>query len=109
MATAVKTTVTELPHSRVRVEAEIPADEVQRSLEMQARKLGQEMKLPGFRQGKIPPTIVIQRLGRDPILDEAVRGQLTELVHEGDRRLRHRAGRRSRRSTSATCPTRASR
>jgi trigger factor len=77
MATAVKTTVTELPHSRVRVEAEIPADEVQRSLENQARKLGREMKLPGFRQGKIPPTIVIQRLGRDPVLDEAVRGQLT--------------------------------
>ncbi len=77
MATAVKTTVTELPHSRVRVEAEIAADEVQRSLEQQARKLGREMKLPGFRQGKIPPTIVIQRLGREPILDEAVRGQLT--------------------------------
>jgi trigger factor len=77
MATAVKTTVIELPHSRVRVEAEIPADEVQRSLENQARKLGREMKLPGFRQGKIPPTIVIQRLGRDPVLDEAVRGQLT--------------------------------
>ncbi|MEA2193130.1 MAG: trigger factor, partial [Solirubrobacteraceae bacterium] len=77
MPTAVKTTVTELPHSRVRVEAEVPADAVQRSLEMQAAKLGREMKLPGFRQGKIPPTIVIQRLGREPILDEAVRGQLT--------------------------------
>ena len=77
MPTAVKTTVTDLPNSRVRVEAEIDADEVQRSLENQARKLGREMKLPGFRQGKIPPTIVIQRLGRDPILDEAVRGELT--------------------------------
>lgn len=77
MATAVKTNVTELPHSRVRVETEIAADEVQRSLENQARKLGREMKLPGFRQGKIPPTIVIQRLGRDPVLDEAVRGELT--------------------------------
>ena len=77
MATAVKTTVTELPQSRVRVEAEIPADEVQRTLENQARKLGREMKLPGFRQGKIPPTIVIQRLGREPILDEAVRDRLT--------------------------------
>lgn len=77
MATAVKTTVTDLPNSRVRVEAEIAADEVQRSLENQARKLGREMKLPGFRQGKIPPTIVIQRLGRDPILEEAVHGQLT--------------------------------
>jgi trigger factor len=77
MAIAVKTTVTELPHSRVRVEAEIDPDEVQRSLVQQARKLGQEMKLPGFRQGKIPPAIVIQKLGREPILDEAVHGQLT--------------------------------
>ncbi|MBA3746060.1 MAG: trigger factor [Solirubrobacterales bacterium] len=77
MATAVKTTVTELPQSRVRVEAEIPADEVQRTLENQARKLGREMRLPGFRQGKVPPTIIIQRLGREPILDEAVRDQLT--------------------------------
>ena len=77
MATAVKTTVTELPESRVRVEAEVPADEVQRTLENQARRLGREMKMPGFRQGKIPPAIVIQRLGRDPILDEAVRDQLT--------------------------------
>ncbi|MEY2443327.1 MAG: trigger factor, partial [bacterium] len=77
MPTAVKTTVTELPQSRVRVEAEIDPDEVQRSLVNQARKLGQEMKLPGFRQGKIPPAIVIQKLGRDPILEEAVHGQLT--------------------------------
>jgi trigger factor len=78
MATAVNTTVTELPESRVSVDVEIPAEEIQRSLENQARKLGQEMKLPGFRTGKIPPGVVIQRLGRDSILDEAVRGRLTD-------------------------------
>jgi trigger factor len=78
MATAVSTTVTELPQSRVNVDVEVAADEVQRTLENQARKLGQEMKVPGFRTGKIPPAVVIQRLGRDPILDEAVRGRLTD-------------------------------
>ena len=78
MATAVNTTVTELPESRVSVDVEIAAEEIQRSLESQARKLGQEMKLPGFRTGKIPPGVVIQRLGRDSILDEAVRGRLTD-------------------------------
>src|SRR3978361_1291068 len=86
MATAVNTTVTELPESRVNVDVEVAADEVQRTLENQARKLGQEMKVPGFRTGKIPPAVVIQRLGRDPILDEAVRGRLTDwylkAVHE---------------------------
>ncbi|HEX8120627.1 MAG TPA: trigger factor [Solirubrobacteraceae bacterium] len=86
MATAVSTTVTELPESRVNVDVEVAAEEVQRTLENQARKLGQEMKVPGFRTGKIPPAVVIQRLGRDPILDEAVRGRLTDwylkAVHE---------------------------
>ncbi len=78
MATAVNTTVTELPESRVSVDVEIAADEIQKTLENQARKLGQDMKIPGFRTGKIPPAVVIQRVGRDPILDEAVRGRLTD-------------------------------
>jgi len=78
MATAVTTTVTELPESRVSVDVEVTAEEIQRSLENQARKLGREMKVPGFRTGKIPPAVVIQRIGREPILDEAVRGRLTD-------------------------------
>ena len=86
MATAVNTTVTELPESRVNVDVEVAAEEIRRTLESQARKLGQGMKVPGFRTGKIPPAVVIQRLGRDPILDEAVRGRLTDwyltAVHE---------------------------
>lgn len=78
MPTAVTTTVTELPDSRVSVDVEVAAEEIQRSLESQARKLGREMKVPGFRTGKIPPAVVIQRIGREPILDEAVRGRLTD-------------------------------
>jgi trigger factor len=78
MASAVNTTVTELPESRVNVEVEVPPEEVQRTLESQARRLGREMKVPGFRTGKIPPAIVIQRLGRGAILDEAVRTRLTD-------------------------------
>jgi trigger factor len=78
MPTALTTTVTELPESRVSVDVEVAAEEVQRSLDIQARKLGREMKVPGFRTGKIPPAVVIQRIGREPILDEAVRGRLTD-------------------------------
>jgi trigger factor len=78
MATALTTTVTELPESRVSVSVEVAAEEIQRSLESQARKLGREMKVPGFRTGKIPPAVVIQRIGRQPILDEAVRDRLTD-------------------------------
>jgi len=73
-----KTTVTELPESRVRVEAEVPADEVQRSVERAARELGRGMRVPGFRKGKVPPAVVLGRVGREAVLDEAVRDGLPQ-------------------------------
>jgi trigger factor len=73
---AVKTSVTELPESRVRVEAEIPAEEVERRMEATARQLAQNMRMPGFRKGKVPAPVVIQRVGREAVLDETVRGAL---------------------------------
>jgi trigger factor len=75
MAT-VKTSITELPESRVRVEAEVPAEEVERRVTEAARQLGRQMRVPGFRKGKVPAPIVIRRLGREAVLDEALRSAL---------------------------------
>jgi trigger factor len=72
----VKTNVTELPESRVRVEAEVASEEVERRLQQAARELGRQMKIPGFRKGKVPPPVVISRLGRVAVLDEALRHSL---------------------------------
>ena len=77
MAT-VKTNVTELPESRVRVDAEVPAEEVERKLQQAARKLGGQLRIPGFRKGKVPPPVVMRRLGRDAVFDEALRSSLSE-------------------------------
>jgi trigger factor len=71
-----KTNVTELPESRVRVEAEVASEEVERRLHQAARELGRQMKIPGFRKGKVPPPVVISRLGRVAVLDEALRHSL---------------------------------
>jgi trigger factor len=76
MAAAVTTTVTELPESRVRVEVEVPAAEVSRALEAAALRIGRDLKLAGFRKGKVPAPVVIGRMGREAVLDEAVRGRL---------------------------------
>jgi trigger factor len=72
----VKTNVTELPESRVRVQAEVPAEEVERRVNQTAKELGRTMRIPGFRKGKVPPPVVIGRLGRDTVLDEALRNAL---------------------------------
>ncbi len=73
MAAPVSATVTELPESRVRVEAEVPAAEVEKRVAQAARQLGRNLRVPGFRAGKVPPPVIIQRVGRDAVLDEAVR------------------------------------
>ncbi len=74
MASApVTTTVTELPESRVRVEAEVPATEVSKRVDVAARALARSMRVPGFRPGKAPAPVVIKRIGREAVLDEAVR------------------------------------
>src|SRR5215211_3757033 len=72
----VTTNVTELPESRVRVEAEVPAAGVAKRVEQAARGLARGMRVPGFRPGKAPAPVVIKRVGRDAVLDEAVRGAL---------------------------------
>jgi trigger factor len=69
----VTTTVTELPESRVRVQAEVPAAEVEKRVAVAARALGRNLRIPGFRKGKVPPPVIIQRVGREAVLDEAVR------------------------------------
>jgi trigger factor len=77
VSTAVETTVTELPDSRVRVQVQVAPAEVQGRLETKARQLGRELKLPGFRRGKVPTPLVIQRVGREAVLDQAVRESLS--------------------------------
>ncbi len=72
----VTTNVTELPESRVRVDAEVAAAEVERRVQQAARELGKTLRIPGFRKGKVPPPVVIRRLGREAVLDEALRAAL---------------------------------
>ncbi|HEX8208246.1 MAG TPA: trigger factor [Solirubrobacteraceae bacterium] len=71
-----KTTVTELPESRVRVEAEVPPDELQKRLNKTAQSLGSELRIPGFRKGKVPAPVVIRRIGREAVLEETIRSSL---------------------------------
>jgi trigger factor len=73
---AVKTSLTELGDSRVRLQVEVPAGEVEGRLERKARELGRDLKLPGFRRGKVPAPLVLQRVGREAVLEQAVRETL---------------------------------
>jgi trigger factor len=78
----VKTTVTELPDSRVRLDAEVPGEELEQRVQRAATALGRELRIPGFRKGKVPGPMVIQRMGRDAVVEQAVRDSLPEWYEE---------------------------
>src|SRR4051812_23693110 len=82
MATQVKTKTSELPDSRVRVEVEVEPAAVDKALTAAAASLGRDLKIPGFRKGKAPPQVVLQRFGREAVLDEAVRQALPDWYEE---------------------------
>jgi trigger factor len=71
-----ETTVKELPDSRVRVDVDVDPKDVEGSIARTAQQLGQDMKLPGFRKGKVPPEMVVQRLGRQTVLTQALESSL---------------------------------
>src|SRR4051794_29393691 len=71
-----ETTVKELPDSRVRVDVDVDPQDVEGSISRTARELGRDMKMPGFRKGKVPPEMVVQRLGRETVLTQALESSL---------------------------------
>ena len=77
-----KTELTELPESRVRLDVSVEADVVEKRMDRAAKQLAGEMKMPGFRKGKVPPQMVIQRIGREAVVEQAVRDSLPEWYEE---------------------------
>ncbi len=73
-----RTEVTELPESRARLEVGIEPEVLAQRVDRAAKQMAGEMKLPGFRKGKVPPQLVIQRVGREAVLEQAIRDSLPE-------------------------------
>jgi trigger factor len=68
----VKSTVETLSATRVRLAVEVPFAELEPSLQKAYREIGSQITIPGFRRGKVPPTVIDQRVGRGAVLNEAV-------------------------------------
>jgi len=67
-----KSTVEQLSPTRVRINVEVPFDELKPNFDRAYRKLAQQIRIPGFRPGKAPARVIESRIGRAPILDEVV-------------------------------------
>lgn len=65
-----------LPRSRVALELSVPGGRCQASYESAFQKLSRDLRLPGFRKGKVPRPVLLQRIGAQRIRATA----LEELV-----------------------------
>jgi trigger factor len=64
--------VEELPENRVRLTVEVPNADVRHAVEHAASDLAGSLRIPGFRKGKVPLPVLIARIGRERLLEEAV-------------------------------------
>jgi trigger factor len=64
----VKSTVETLSPTRVRLAVEVSFEEIKPSLDAAYRKIGESIRVPGFRPGKAPARIIEQRVGRGAVL-----------------------------------------
>ncbi|MHA6798784.1 trigger factor [Bounagaea algeriensis] len=67
-----KSTVEHLSPTRVRINVEVPFEELKPNFDRAYKALAQQVRIPGFRPGKVPARVLESRIGRAPVLDEVV-------------------------------------
>jgi trigger factor len=76
MGRAMATQVEELPDNTVRLTVEVPQEDLEHAVEHATSDLAGSVKVPGFREGKVPPEVLQARLGRERIFKEAVESHI---------------------------------
>ncbi len=80
-----KSSVENVGPTRVKLAVEVPFDELKSSLDAAYKKIGSQVRIPGFRPGKAPARIIDQRVGRSAVLEEAVNDALPRAYSEAVR------------------------
>jgi trigger factor len=75
----VKTDVEELSPTRVRLTIEVPFDELKPNVDRAYREVARQVRVPGFRPGRVPPRVIDQRFGRGTVLEQAVQDAVPQL------------------------------
>ena len=74
-----KTDVEKLDPTRVKLSVEVPFEELQGDLDHAFRHIGESVRVPGFRPGKVPNRIIEARVGRGAVLEHAINDALPRL------------------------------
>ena len=72
-------TVEQLSPTRVKITVEVPFADLKPNMDKAYREVAQQVTIPGFRQGKVPPAVIDQRVGRGAIIQEALNDAIPDL------------------------------
>lgn len=68
----VKSVVEKLSPTRVKLEISVPPEDLKPSIDHAYKHIAEEINIPGFRKGKVPPPIIDQRVGKGAVMEHAV-------------------------------------
>ena len=77
-----KSAVETLSPTRAKLTVEVPFEELKPSLDAAYKKIAQQINVPGFRKGKVPPTVIDRQVGRGAVLDQAINEVLPKMYFE---------------------------
>jgi trigger factor len=68
----VKSAVENLTPTRVKLNVEVPFEELKPSIDSAYKTVASQIQVPGFRKGKVPAKLIDQRVGRGYVLETAI-------------------------------------
>ena len=80
-----KSSVEVLSPTRVRLDVEVAYSELESHVAIAYKKVAAQVNIPGFRKGKIPASMIDQRVGRGTVIDEAINSALPEFYGQAAR------------------------
>ena len=73
-----KSAVETLSPTRAKLTVEVPFEELKPSLDAAYKKIAQQINVPGFRKGKVPPALIERQVGRCAVLEQAINDDLPQ-------------------------------
>jgi trigger factor len=68
--------VQELEDNKVKLTVDVPAHDMHHAVEHAANDLAATVRIPGFRKGKVPMPLLLQRIGKERLMAEAVESHI---------------------------------
>src|SRR4051794_15765261 len=85
LAAVMKAVVEPLEGNKVKLSVEVDEREFERALDTAFKKIAREVRVPGFRPGKVPRRVLEARIGKDAARQEALRDSLPDFYAQAVR------------------------